>query len=122
MAIREIKIKIPRRNKRAYLKFKELARQFVRQRVDFYNRYYNYSYNRIFIKNQKTRWGSCSENRNLNFNYRIIFFPPRVADYIIVHELCHLKEMNHSKRYWAIVSIIFPDYKKIEHQLKWLAS
>ena len=69
------------------------------------------SYNRVFIKNQRTRWGSCSVQGNLNFNWRLALVPPDVVDYVVIHELAHLKEMNHSKRFWGHVSSWCPDYK-----------
>lgn len=93
------------------------AVNFVKERVDYYNKFYNFFYNRIFIKNHKVRWGSCSIRRNLNFNYRILFLPAELADYIVVHELCHLKEMNHSCRFWALVEKICPDHKRIRKEL-----
>ena len=75
-------------------------------------------YGRITIRNQKTRWGSCSSKGNLNFNCLLMLAPPEVLDYVIVHELCHRKEMNHSPRFWAEVAKIDPDYKKHEKWLK----
>jgi len=104
-------------SRRTYLANKERARQFIEQRLDLVNQKYGFQYNRISVRNQKTRWGSCSKDGNLNFNYKIIFLPQRVADYIIVHELCHLKEMNHSKRFWGLVAESFPDYKKLKKEL-----
>lgn len=79
-------------------------------RLSHWNQFYRFFYNRIFIKTYKRKWGSCSRQRNLNFNYRIIFLPPELADYIIVHELCHLGEMNHSRRFWNLVAKTMPDY------------
>ena len=84
----------------------------------FYNEIYQFSYNKIYIKNQKTRWGSCSGKKNLSFNYRILFLPKKLQDYIIVHELCHLKELNHSKRFWSLVARVFPDYQNIRNELR----
>ncbi len=72
---------------------------------------------RITIRTQRTRWGSCSSKGNLNFNCLVMLAPKEVQDYIIVHELCHRLEMNHSKRFWELVGSILPDYKKSE---KWL--
>ncbi|NQU83338.1 MAG: M48 family metallopeptidase [Parcubacteria group bacterium] len=109
---------IPRRDKRTYQKHKEEVREFIKNTLEKYNKFYKYSYNRIFIKNQKTRWGSCSEDRNLNFNYRIRYLPLRIAEYIVVHELCHLHELNHSKRFWVLVEKTFEDYREIEKQLR----
>ncbi|GIM45096.1 hypothetical protein DNHGIG_06450 [Collibacillus ludicampi] len=76
------------------------------------------TFNRIFIKGQKTRWGSCSTLGNLNFNWRLMMCPPEVIDYIIIHELCHLNEMNHSQRFWNLVALRCPNYKECELWLK----
>ena len=75
-------------------------------------------YNRISVKELKSKWGSCSSLKNLTFNWRIIFAPMTVFHYLVVHELCHLKEMNHSARFWKLVTDILPNYKTSEHWLK----
>ncbi|MGE5392504.1 MAG: M48 family metallopeptidase [Candidatus Saccharibacteria bacterium] len=72
----------------------------------------------VSIRRQKSRWGSCSRKGRLNFNYRIVFLPAEMAEYIAVHELCHLKEFNHSKRFWDLVASILPDHKRIRRTLR----
>lgn len=105
--------------RRYYTKEKrEQARILIENRLSVINKLYNFQINRIVIKNTKTRWGSCSSKGNLNFHYKIIYLDPIFADYLIVHELCHLGEMNHSKKFWALVSKTIPDYAKINKQLK----
>ena len=91
---------------------KVLALDFVKSRLEYFNSFYNFRIGVIKIKNQTTLWGSCSKNGNLNFNYKIAFLPQELSDYIIVHELCHLKEFNHSKSFWELVALAIPDFKK----------
>lgn len=105
-------------DKKEYQEFKEYARKFVSERLEKYREIYGFEYKKISIRNQRTRWGSCSKQGNLNFNYKIIFLPERHAEYIIVHEICHLAEFNHSKRFWSLVSKTFPDFGKIVKELK----
>lgn len=101
-----------------YLENKDKALALVHERVQFYNKVYGFSFNKIFIKNQKTRWGSCSCKQNLNLNYKIVFLPQKHRDYIIVHEMCHLKEFNHSRKFWALVEKVFPNYLDIKKELR----
>ena len=101
-----------------YLKYKSKALKFANERVNYYSKIYKVKFNRITIKNQKTKWGSCSKKRNLNFNYKILLLPQHIADYIVVHELCHLKEFNHSKRFWNLVAEIIPDYLEIRKEIR----
>ena len=100
-----------------YQRHKEEARAIIMRRLEYLNQYYGFQYNRVFIKNQRTCWGSCSEKKNLNFNYKIMFLPPSIRDYIIVHELCHLKEFNHSPRFWALVGKALFNYMSLRSQL-----
>lgn len=101
-----------------YLENKDKALTLVDERVRFYNKVYGFSFNKIFIKNQKTRWGSCSCKQNLNLNYKIVFLPQKHQDYIIVHEMCHLKEFNHSRKFWALVEKVIPNYLDIKKELR----
>ena len=101
-----------------FIKYKEKAFKITNERIGYFNEIYKYKFNGIYIKNQKTRWGSCSKKRNLNFNFKIALLPSNLRDYIIVHELCHLKEFNHSKRFWNLVDKAIPNHKKITNDLK----
>lgn len=101
-----------------YERYKKQALTLVKERVEHFNAYYGFNYKRISIRNQKTRWGSCSTSGTLSFNYKILFLPPQQRDYIIVHELCHLKELNHSPAFWVLVAETIPDYKTIRRELK----
>lgn len=98
--------------------YRKEAKKVLNERTDIYGRIIGVSPNKVFIKNQKTLWGSCSSRKNINYNYRIIMAPIEIVDYIVVHELCHLIHMNHSKEYWNIVQSILPDYKERRNWLK----
>lgn len=100
---------------------KELADQaveYIPKRVKYYAENENFVYNKITIKNLVSRWGSCSTKGNLNFNCLLMLTPDYVIDYIVVHELCHLREMNHSEKFWAEVEKIMPDYQRAVLWLK----
>jgi predicted metal-dependent hydrolase len=101
-----------------YRAHKERARALVHERLAYWSAHYECSYGRVAIRDQRTRWGSCSSKQNLNFNYRIVFLPPHLADYIIVHELCHLKVFNHSPTFWNLVAETAPNYKACRMELK----
>lgn len=105
-------------DKSDYLANKEAARKLIKQRLAFYNRLYGFSIGRIAIKNNRSRWGSCSRLGNLNFHYRLIALPEDLRDYVIVHELCHLGEFNHSSRFWRLVARAVPDYLTVKEKLK----
>ena len=96
----------------------ETARAIFTQKTAYYARIMGVSYERISIREQKTRWGSCSGQGNLNFNWKLILMPPEILDYVVVHELAHRKQMNHSKLFWAEVERILPDYERRRRWLK----
>lgn len=99
--------------------YKKIAKEYLTKLTIEMGKKYNFNINSIRIKDVKTRWGSCSSKRNINLSYKLIMTPKEVIEYVIVHELCHLKEMNHSDRFWREVSNIIPNYKvQLEHLKK----
>ena len=98
-------------------KLADKALQYIPKRVSYFAKQIGVTYGKIKIRNQKTRWGSCSSKGNLNFNCLLMLTPPEVIDYVVVHELCHRKEMNHSRVFWVEVEKVLPNYKE---QVKWL--
>lgn len=94
------------------------AEEVFPARAAFYAGKMGISYGRITIRRQKTRWGSCSQSGNLNFNCLLMLAPPGVVDYVVVHELCHRIEMNHSPRFWELVGEVYPDYDRWKRWLK----
>lgn len=99
-------------------RYRDAAKEYIPKRVEYYNEFTGGTYHKITIRDQKTRWGSCSSNGTLSFNYRLMLAPPRVLDYVVVHELCHLTHMNHSTDFWNMVASILPDYKEYRKWLK----
>jgi len=93
-----------------YATHKETARALILERLQFFNQEGRYRYNRVAIRDQRRCWGSCSSKGNLNFSYKLLFLPPCLRDYIIVHELSHLEVLNHSADFWNIVAVQMPDY------------
>ena len=105
-----------------YLMRKDAARDLAIERLGFFTEEYAkldphfreaLKYNRVAIRNTITRWGSCSSKKNLNFSFRILDLPPELRDYVIVHELCHLKELHHGKTFWDLMELVIPDAKKL---------
>lgn len=94
------------------------AKKIFPERVAYFADRMGVTYGRITIREQKTRWGSCSEAGNLNFNWKLVLMPPEVLDYVVVHELAHRKEMNHSERFWKVVEAEMPDYMERRRLLK----
>ena len=112
---RQEKREMPEAEKKYY---RNLAREVLGARTGYYARKMGVTYGRISIREQKTRWGSCSSAGNLNFNWRLVLMPPEILDYVVVHELAHRKEMNHSSKFWTIVEQEMPDYQERKQRLK----
>ena len=94
------------------------AKKIFPERTAYFAERMGVTYNRITIREQKTRWGSCSSAGNLNFNWKLVLMPSELLDYVVVHELAHRKEMNHSPRFWAVVEKELPDYRERREKLK----
>ena len=107
-------------NVSAYLEhwYRKEAAKAIKESVERHGRQMQVTYGRVAIKDQKTRWGSCSSLGNLNFNYRLIMAPERVLDYVVVHELAHRVHMNHSKVFWDLVGQVMPEYEQCRIWLK----
>lgn len=101
-----------------FVMHKSAAYAVALKKVMQWSAFYQFPYTKISVKQLKSRWGSCSSLRKLNFSYRIVFLPEELQDYLVVHELCHLKEMNHSKHFWQLVEQALPNYKELRNKLK----
>jgi len=113
------RLRTRKRSHRAELrKYSELTRKLVHERLTYWNQFYDFKYNRVAIRAQRTRWGSCSSKGNLNFNYKLALLSPELLDYVIVHELCHLGEFNHSDKFWELVSKALPNYREYKDELR----
>lgn len=97
--------------------YREQARRVLTEKTAYYAKQMGVTYGRISIRGQKTRWGSCSAKGNLNYNWKLMLCPEEVQDYVVVHELAHRREMNHSKAFYRIVEEILPDYRE---RMRWL--
>ena len=104
--------------KKHYIQNKKVAEEIIKKWVHHFASLYNVKVERVSIRNQKTRWGSCSKHGNLNFNYKLIYLPQDQKSYVIVHELCHLIEFNHSRRFWVQVEHTIPKHKEIRRKLR----
>lgn len=98
--------------------YKKQAREVITKRVEYYAHKYNLQYKNIRITSAETRWGSCSSSNNLNFTWKLIMAPQDVVDYVVVHELAHTLQKNHSQKFWNEVKAMMPDYKQKEKWLK----
>lgn len=105
-------------NRKDYLEKKEIARKMITKKIEQFNQHYGFKYNKIVIRNQKSRWGSCSSKNNLNFNYKVVYLPEKLVDYLVVHELCHLKQMNHSRKFWDLVGETVSNHCELSKKLR----
>ena len=99
-------------------RYREAAKEYFPKRAAYYAPLLGVSYDRIRIAGQKTRWGSCSSNKTLSFNWKLMLAPPEALEYVVVHELCHLIEFNHSQRFWRLVESRLPEYEAAKKWLK----
>ncbi len=107
-----------RKNRKNFILNRQKAAELARMKLHHYNQFYNFTFKRITIRDQKSRWGSCSRNGNLSFNYRIALLPEKLGDYIIVHELCHLGQFNHSRDFWNLVAQTMSDWRVLRKELR----
>ena len=98
--------------------FIKKAKEIIPSKVDFYANKIGVTYNKITIRCQRTRWGSCSSKGNLNFNCLLVLFPDEIVDSVVVHELCHRKQMNHSAKFYSEIEKVFTDYTRCRQWLK----
>lgn len=106
------------RDRRSYLRHKEAARALVHAYVARYAPLVGRPFGRIAIKDLRSNWGSCSEARNLNFNYKLVLLPPELAEYVVVHELCHLAHFDHSRAFWTLVGSLLPDAQERRKRMR----
>lgn len=97
---------------------KHVALKYLVERTRQLSTQFSFNVSKISVRGQSTRWGSCSRRANISLNYLLLKFRREVIDYVIIHELCHLRQMNHSRRFWDEVAVILPDYKKLKNELK----
>lgn len=111
---------VPKGNAGDFKIYKKQALQLAKDRLAHFNSlpFYNFTIGKVSIRNQKSRWGSCSKSGNLSFSYRIALLPPEFADYVIVHELCHIGRFDHSKAFWALVAKAVPDWKELRKKMR----
>lgn len=102
----------------SYEAHKQEAYNVACARMEYFNKLYGFVWKKITIRNQRVRWGSCSLSGNISLSYKIIFLPDELRDYVIVHELCHLGEFNHSKAFWDLVARAFPSHLKLRRKMR----
>lgn len=106
------------RSRRDYLTHRETARQLVHATLDRLAARYGRRWRRVAIKDLRRNWGSCSVLGNLNFNYKLVLLPPRLAEYVVFHEVCHLEAFDHSQRFWDLVAREFPDHRALRSEMR----
>ncbi|MBP9779544.1 M48 family metallopeptidase [Candidatus Gracilibacteria bacterium] len=99
-------------------RYKEYAKDYLAEKLGELAQRYKLHYEKLYIRDQKTKWGTCSTKKNIGLNRKLIKMPAEIIEYVICHELAHLKEMNHSKRFWAVVEELYPDYKEAMKRVK----
>lgn len=118
--LRKIRVSKKRRPSKHYETHRELARKIIHDRLINFAPLCDVTFNRVAIRNQRRRWGSCTSKGNLNFSYRLVFLPKELCDYVVVHELCHLKELNHGPAFWTEVGKVLPNYPTLIKKLRTL--
>lgn len=124
LEINTLELHVPKRDSQNHIQrliekfYREEARTYLTERSAYFAAQLGTSFNDLRIKNTKSRWGSCSSKKNLNYNWRIMMAPKAVIDYLVVHEVCHLKEMNHSAKFWSLVERLDPGFKAHKKWLK----
>lgn len=108
----------PKHTRAEIARYRLQSIEIAQSRIAKFNAHYGFSFHRVTIRNQRTRWGSCSKTGNLNFNYRIALLPSHLVDYIVVHELCHLRAFNHSPQFWMLVAQQIPEFRECRRQLR----
>lgn len=123
------KISIDNENKKIFIRkasakndliylYKKLAGEYLRERCNYFSQFFDEDIKQILIKEQKTRWGSCTYDNKINFNYKIMLARKEIVDYLVVHEMSHMPHKNHSKDFWNKVYSIIPDAKELRKELK----
>lgn len=112
---------IPRYSKKEFEDSRGQVLTKVISRLNFFNKHYGFSYGKVSIRNTQTRWGSCSSKKNLQFSFKLNYIPDHLFDYVIVHELCHLKEFNHASSFWKLVEETLPNFKELRKELRSIA-
>jgi len=114
----QISSSVPKRRDNLIKFLKEMLLEDITDVAEFLSKKHNLHFSKIRITNNKSKWGSCSSQKVISFNWRLIFAPKEIVDYLVVHEMCHIAEMNHSKNFWNLVEKVLPEYKSAKSWLK----